>query len=158
MSSVFNISTSGIVDCQGAIFPSVDGVQTVIDYNGSETIIFQMTGAVTPTFDFPVTFSRTGKNVVMAWDGFQKTRTGTDILFTADLVPERFRPTIISGNPPVWLISIIDGSSLISPASFSAGVISFGDMGNITIGRLDQTNFTNAYVGAFGSHISYYVP
>lgn len=152
-----NFSASLFTATDGIYLPSSGGTQTKLNYSGDEEITFQMTGAVTPTFDFPVKFSRVGKIVVMQWGGFQKSRTGVDILFTADLVPARFRPTFGSGDPLVWDVKLIDGTSLTAPSSFSAGTISFGPMGNIEIGRLDGTNFTSTYCGIFGGSISYLI-
>ncbi|MGN6347051.1 MAG: hypothetical protein ACTHME_05050 [Candidatus Nitrosocosmicus sp.] len=149
-----NCSVGQLTLTTGLLLPSSGGTATVLDYNGVETITFQMTGAVTPTFDFPVTFSRIGKNVTMQWNGFQKARNSVDFLFTADLVPSRFLPSYTSGNPLVWDCIIIDGASL---SSFSIGSISFGSSGNIQIGRLDGANFTNTYCGILGSSISYIV-
>lgn len=156
MSQIYNVDIStGIVSSGGSEFPSTEGPQEVLNYNGTETIVFQMTGSVTPTFDFPVKFSRNGKRVIMQWDGFQKATTNTsNFLFTGDLVPARFLPTFPSGNPLVWEKTIIDGASPTS--DFGNGSLSFGPLGNIQIGvGFFGGNFTNAYCGILGSSISY---
>ena len=117
------------------------------------TIIFQMTGSVTPTFDWPVSFAREGNLVTMQWTDFTKTRNVSNSqLFTADLVPSEFLPTFI--NAPVWTCQIVDGNA---NTDFSTGIISFGSSGNIVISRSDFTNFSNTYVGVFGSSITYIV-
>ena len=159
MGSIFNVSsdgdiyTSGDIETeQGIYLPTADGTKEILDWNGSSTIVFQMTGAVTPTFDFPVKFTRTGKIVVMRWDGFQKTRNSNDFLYTADLVPSIFLPSFPVGNPLVWEKTIIDGTSL---SDFSLGSLSFGPSGNIQIGRLDGANFSSTYCGILGSTITY---
>lgn len=112
-----------------------------------------MTGSVTPTFDFPVSFAREGNLVTMQWPDFTKTRNvANSQLFTADLVPSQYLPTYI--NSPVWCVQIVDGNTL---TSFSTGVISFGGGGNIVISRADLGNFANTYVGIIGSSITYIV-
>lgn len=153
MGSLYGVDATGLITTAAGIkLPTTGGTQTTLDYNTYEAITFQMTGAVTPTFDFFVRFSRVGRDVVMEWDGFSKTRNASDYLFTAELVPARFRPVIPSGNAPSWVKRITDGTSL---TSFSVGLIGFGPTGNITIGRLDQANFSSTYVGIDGGSISY---
>lgn len=122
------------------------------DRTFDEVITFHMTGAVTPTFDFPVTFSRIAKTVVMQWGDFTKIRNSLDQLFTADLVPSQFLPTFI--NSPVWPVQIVDGNE---NTDFSTGIISFGPSGNIVISRADFSVFSNTHVGIFGSSITYIV-
>jgi hypothetical protein len=155
MGAVFDVSETGLITTiDGIFFPSEGVVPQKLDCNGSITITFQMTGAVTPTFDFPVTFTKAGNIVVMRWDGFQKTRNSLDFLYTADLVPAIFLPSFPEGNPLVWEKTIIDGASL---SNFSTGSLSFGPLGNIQIGRIDGANFTSTYCGILGSTITYSV-
>jgi hypothetical protein len=120
------------------------------------TIIFQMTGSVTPTFDFPVSFAREGNLVTMQWDGIQKSTTNTsNFLFTADLVPNIYLPSFPSGNPLVWQQTVINGASF---TDFGQGSLSFGPLGNIQIGTgFFGGNFANACCGISGGSITYIV-
>lgn len=163
MGSVFNVSETGDMEAlgscttgEGVYLPTTGGTQEILNFNGTEIITFQMTGSVTPTFNFPVKFSRTGKLVIMQWDGFQKSTTNqSDFLFTADLVPPRYLPAIASGDPLTWLKIVIDGASV---TDFALGNISFGPSGNINIGvGVLGSNFTNAKCGILSSSISYCV-
>jgi len=154
MGSLYGVDNTGLITTAAGIrLPSSGGTQTTLNYNGTETIVFQMTGSVTPTFNFTVTFSRTGNLVVMKWIDFFKARNVSNSqLFTGTSVPPRFLPTY--SNSPVWVVMIIDGSS---PTSFTQGVISFGGSGQIVIAPSSLGNFSNTYCGILGSTISYYV-
>jgi hypothetical protein len=122
----------------------------------AQTITFQMTGSVTPTFDFPVTFVKVGRLVTMQWNGFQrKTTNQSDFLFTGDVVPTQFLPSYPAGNPLAWNITVVSG---LTEFSYVTGSLSFGPLGNIQIGSsVGGGNFTSTWCGALGSSISYIV-
>lgn len=158
MGTVYSVTGTGLISTSdGLMLPSSGGTASKLDYNGLETITFNMTGAVTPSFTFPVTFSRVGKNVTMQWDGFTKTRTSTDILFSIQTVPTRFLPAFGNSDSPLWAASITDGPNM---TSFTMGVIGFGQPGNanIVIAPSTLSNFGNTYVGISNSSITYIVP
>lgn len=153
---VCTVSDTGLITTvDGLMLPSATGTATKLDYNGKETIMFHMTGAVTPAFDFPVTFSRIGKTVTMQWDDFSKTRTGSDIMFTGEIVPTRFLPVFGTSNTPLWVVHITDGASL---TSFTTGVIGFGPSQNIVMAPISLGNFANTFVGLSSGSITYIVP
>lgn len=153
---VCTVSDTGLLTTvDGIMLPSATGTPTKLNYNGKETIMFHMTGAVTPAFNFPVTFSRVGNTVTMQWDEFNKVRTGTDIMFTAELVPTRFLPVFGTSNNPLWVVHITDGPTL---ASFTTGVIGFGTGSNIVMAPIGLGNFTNTFVGLSSASITYIVP
>ncbi len=148
-----NCSVGTLTASTGIMLPTSGGTPSILDWNGSETIVFQMTGAVTPTFDFTVKFTRIGKTVVMKWIGFDKTCNSTDFLFTADLVPARFRPTYTSGDPNTWIVTIIKGALL---TDIIVGAISFGSLGNIQISGIDGSGWISGnQCGIFSSSITY---
>lgn len=153
---LYNVSEEGIVTCMGTMLPSIgapEETKMIMDYNCKETIIFQMTGSVSPTFDFPVTFSRTGKNVVMQWDSFiEGVNVSDSKLFTGDTIPERFLPPYYNGRS--WPKHIIDGES---SSDVFVGALSFGELGNIIFEPANFGNFNNSLCGAFGSSICYTV-
>lgn len=153
---VCTISDTGLITTvDGLMLPSATGTPTKLDYNGKETILFHMTGAVTPAFDFPVTFNRVGNTVTMQWDEFHKARTGSDIMFTAELVPTRFLPVFGTSDTPLWVVHITDGATL---TSFSTGVIGFGSGQNIVLAPISLGNFGNIFVGLSSGSITYIVP
>lgn len=158
MGTEFETAEDGVIFCNGIYFNSSilpEEARETIDCNGYETIVFQMTGAVTPTFDFTVKFSRFGRNVIMQWDGCEQTCNSSDFLFTAELVPTRYRPTLIPGDPLTWIKTIIDGPTF---SDIESGSISFGPLGNLTIGGINGAPFTNgSKCGILASSITYIV-